>query len=163
MDSINRFIIRSWFLRLYSNGYVTAYGNDNGYRFNPWYRRRWPDISNWENNIQTSVVLEQKLDFITKDSLLELFWLWYREQKAGLRAIKSGNVQGRSGCKWRSRIHWDCEGNLISLNAYSAEENGTEFFRRKFHTMTTQIYAILLEVFLNTQSSKCKPDSRNRP
>ena len=53
--------------KLYSNGYVPAYGNDNGDRFNPWVQATMTgDRENWKNNIQTNVTLEQKLDFITK-------------------------------------------------------------------------------------------------
>ena len=53
--------------KLYSNGYVPAYGNDNGYRFNPWVQATMTGYrENWKNNIQTNVTLEQKLDFITK-------------------------------------------------------------------------------------------------
>lgn len=53
--------------KLYSNGYVPAYGNDNGDRFNPWVQATMTGYhENWTNNIQTDVTLEQKLDFITK-------------------------------------------------------------------------------------------------
>ena len=53
--------------KLYSNGYVPAYGNDNGDRFNPWVQATKTGYrENWKNNIQTNVTLEQKLDFITK-------------------------------------------------------------------------------------------------
>lgn len=53
--------------KLYSNGYVPAYGNDNGDRFNPWAQATMTGYrENWKNNIQTNVTLEQKLDFITK-------------------------------------------------------------------------------------------------
>lgn len=53
--------------QLYSNGYVPAYGDSNGDRFNPWTQTTQTGYrENWENNIQTSLVLEQKLDFITK-------------------------------------------------------------------------------------------------
>ena len=53
--------------KLYSNGYVPAYGNDNGDRFNPWGQATMTGYrENWKNNIQTNVTLEQKLDFITK-------------------------------------------------------------------------------------------------
>ena len=53
--------------KLYSNGYVPAYGNDNGDRFNLWVQATMTGYrENWKNNIQTNVTLEQKLDFITK-------------------------------------------------------------------------------------------------
>ena len=53
--------------KLYSNGYVPAYGNDNGDRFNPWVQATMTGYrENWKNNIQTNITLEQKLDFITK-------------------------------------------------------------------------------------------------
>lgn len=53
--------------KLYSNGLVPAYGNDNGDRFNPWVQATMTGYrENWKNNIQTNVTLEQKLDFITK-------------------------------------------------------------------------------------------------
>ena len=53
--------------KLYSNGYVPAYGNDNGDCFNPWVQATMTGYrENWKNNIQTNVTLEQKLDFITK-------------------------------------------------------------------------------------------------
>ena len=53
--------------KLYSNGYVPAYGNDNGDRFIPWVQATMTGYrENWKNNIQTNVTLEQKLDFITK-------------------------------------------------------------------------------------------------
>ena len=53
--------------KLYSNGYVPAYGNDNGDRFNPWVQATMTGYrENWKNNIQTNVTLEQKLAFITK-------------------------------------------------------------------------------------------------
>jgi len=53
--------------KVYSNGYAPAYGDDNGDRFNPWTQATQTGFrENWDNNIQTSVVLEQKLDFITK-------------------------------------------------------------------------------------------------
>jgi len=53
--------------KLYSNGYVPAYGNNNGDRFNPWVQATMTGYrENWKNNIQTNVTLEQKLDFITK-------------------------------------------------------------------------------------------------
>ena len=53
--------------KLYSNGYVPAYGNDNGDRFNPWVQATMTGYrENWKNNIQTNVTLEQTLDFITK-------------------------------------------------------------------------------------------------
>ena len=53
--------------KLYSNGYVPAYGNDNGDRFNPWVQATMTGYrENLKNNIQTNVTLEQKLDFITK-------------------------------------------------------------------------------------------------
>ena len=53
--------------KLYSNGYVPAYGNDNGDRFNPCVQATMTGYrENWKNNIQTNVTLEQKLDFITK-------------------------------------------------------------------------------------------------
>lgn len=53
--------------KLYSNGYVPAYGNDNGDRFNPWVQATMTGYrESWKNNIQTNVTLEQKLDFITK-------------------------------------------------------------------------------------------------
>lgn len=52
--------------KLYTNGYVPAYGNDNGDRFNPWVQATMTGYrENWKNNIQTNVTLEQKLDFIT--------------------------------------------------------------------------------------------------
>lgn len=53
--------------QVYSNGYVPAYGNDDGARFNPWTQATQTGYKeNWKNNIQTNVTLEQKLDFVTK-------------------------------------------------------------------------------------------------
>lgn len=51
---------------LYSNGYVPAYGN-NIHQMNPWgSSTRTGYNEEWDNNIQTNVTVEQKLDFITK-------------------------------------------------------------------------------------------------
>ena len=51
---------------LYSNGYVPAYGN-NIHQMNPWVSStRTGYNEEWDNNIQTNVTVEQKLDFITK-------------------------------------------------------------------------------------------------
>ena len=51
---------------LYSNGYVPAYGN-NIHQMNPWVSStRTGSNEEWDNNIQTNVTVEQKLDFITK-------------------------------------------------------------------------------------------------
>ncbi len=51
---------------LYSNGYVPAYGN-NIRQMNPWVSStRTGYNEEWDNNIQTNVTVEQKLDFITK-------------------------------------------------------------------------------------------------
>ena len=51
---------------LYSNGYVPAYGN-NVHQMNPWVSStRTGYNEEWDNNIQTNVTVEQKLDFITK-------------------------------------------------------------------------------------------------
>ncbi len=50
---------------VYSNGYVPAYGTGN--QTNPWVLATQTGYNEkWENNIQTNVTLEQKLDFITK-------------------------------------------------------------------------------------------------
>lgn len=52
---------------MYSNGYIPAYGNDGGNRFNPWVQATMTGYrENWKNNIQTNVTLEQNFDFITK-------------------------------------------------------------------------------------------------
>ena len=51
---------------LYSNGYVPAYGN-NIHQMNPWVSStRTGYNEEWDNNIQTNVTVDQKLDFITK-------------------------------------------------------------------------------------------------
>ena len=51
---------------LYSNGYVPAYGN-NVHQMNPWVSStRTGYNEEWDNNIQTNVTVNQKLDFITK-------------------------------------------------------------------------------------------------
>ena len=51
---------------LYSNGYVPAYGN-NIRQMNPWVSStRTGYNEEWDNNIQTNVTVDQKLDFITK-------------------------------------------------------------------------------------------------
>ena len=51
----------------FSNGRVASCGNDNGDRFNPWVQGTMTGYNeSWENNLQTNVTLEQKLDFITK-------------------------------------------------------------------------------------------------
>jgi len=50
----------------YSNGYLSAFGNDNGDRFNPWVQATMTGYKEtWKNNIQTNVTLEQNFDFIT--------------------------------------------------------------------------------------------------
>lgn len=50
---------------VYSNGYIPAYGTGN--QTNPWVLATQTGYNEkWENNIQTNVTLEQKLDFITK-------------------------------------------------------------------------------------------------
>ena len=54
---------------VYSNGYIPADYNpdDNWGRYNPWTLATQTGYREvWENNIQTNVTLEQKLDFITK-------------------------------------------------------------------------------------------------
>ena len=51
---------------LYSNGYVPAYGNSVP-QMNPWVSStRTGYNEDWDNNIQTNVTVDQKLDFITK-------------------------------------------------------------------------------------------------
>ena len=51
---------------LYSNGYVPAYGN-SVHQMNPWVSStRTGYNEEWDNNIQTNVTVDQKLDFITK-------------------------------------------------------------------------------------------------
>ncbi len=51
---------------LYSNGYVPAYGN-NIHQMNPWVSSTHTGYNEeWDNNIQTNVTVDQKLDFITK-------------------------------------------------------------------------------------------------
>ena len=51
---------------LYSNGYVPAYGN-NIHQMNPWVSStRTGYNEEWDNNIQTNITVDQKLDFITK-------------------------------------------------------------------------------------------------
>ena len=51
---------------LYSNGYVPAYGNSVP-QMNPWVSStRTGYNEEWDNNIQTNVTVDQKLDFITK-------------------------------------------------------------------------------------------------
>lgn len=50
---------------MYSNGYVPAYGTGN--KTNPWVLSTQSGYTeNWNNAVQTSATLEQKLDFITK-------------------------------------------------------------------------------------------------
>ena len=50
---------------LYSNGYVPAYGREK-YQMNPWVSAtRTGYNQEWDNNIQTNVTVDQKLDFIT--------------------------------------------------------------------------------------------------
>lgn len=52
---------------MYSDGKIPADGNDNGDRFNPWVQGTMTGYNEtWQNNIQTTLSLEQKLDFITK-------------------------------------------------------------------------------------------------
>ncbi|WP_270087973.1 SusC/RagA family TonB-linked outer membrane protein [Sphingobacterium sp. SYP-B4668] len=52
---------------MYSDGKIPADGNDNGDRFNPWVQGTMTGYNeSWNNNIQTTLNLEQKLDFITK-------------------------------------------------------------------------------------------------
>ena len=50
---------------MYSNGYVPAYGT--GDRTNPWVLSTQSGYTeNWNNSVQTTATLEQKLDFVTK-------------------------------------------------------------------------------------------------
>jgi len=52
---------------MYSDGKIPADGNDNGDRFNPWVQGTMTGYNeSWKNNIQTTLNLNQKLDFITK-------------------------------------------------------------------------------------------------
>lgn len=52
---------------MYSDGKIPADGNDNGDRFNPWVQGTMTGYNeSWTNNIQTTLSLEQKLDFVTK-------------------------------------------------------------------------------------------------
>lgn len=52
---------------MYSDGRIPADGNDNGDRFNPWVQATMTGYNeNWTNNIQTTLNLEQKLDFLVK-------------------------------------------------------------------------------------------------
>ncbi|MFD1771674.1 SusC/RagA family TonB-linked outer membrane protein [Sphingobacterium suaedae] len=52
---------------VYSDGKIPADGNDNGFRFNPWVQGTMTGYNeSWTNNIQTTLNLEQKLDFITR-------------------------------------------------------------------------------------------------
>lgn len=51
---------------MYSNGRIPAFGDDNGDRFNPWVQATMTGYNeNWQNNIQTTLNLEQNLNFIT--------------------------------------------------------------------------------------------------
>jgi len=52
---------------MYSDGKIPADGDDNGDRFNPWVQGTMTGYNeSWTNNIQTTLNLNQKLDFITK-------------------------------------------------------------------------------------------------
>ncbi len=52
---------------VYSDGRIPANGNDNGDRFNPWVQATMTGYKEtWANNIQTTLNLEQKLDFVTR-------------------------------------------------------------------------------------------------
>ena len=51
----------------YSNGYTPISHRDNVNKLNPWVASTQTGYNeNWDNNLQTNVTLEQKLDFITK-------------------------------------------------------------------------------------------------
>src|SRR5690606_21387621 len=51
---------------MYSNGKIPAFGDDNGDRFNPWVQATMTGYNeNWQNNNQTTLNLEQNLNFIT--------------------------------------------------------------------------------------------------
>ncbi|KAA6349726.1 TonB-dependent receptor SusC [termite gut metagenome] len=90
--------------KLYSNGYVPAYGNDNGDRFNPWVQATMTGYrENWNNNIQTNVTLEQKLDFITNGlRFVGRFgydtnndnWITRRKQPEQYRAERFRSIEG---------------------------------------------------------------------
>ncbi|MBL4561441.1 MAG: TonB-dependent receptor [Labilibaculum sp.] len=88
----------------YSNGYIPAYGDDNGDRFNPWVQATMTGyLENWDNNIQTNVSLEQKLDLVTKGlSFVGRFgydtenssWIKRYKHPEMYRAEKSRDVNG---------------------------------------------------------------------
>lgn len=51
----------------YSNGYAPISHRDNVNKLNPWVAATQSGYKeNWDNNVQTNVTLEQKMDFITK-------------------------------------------------------------------------------------------------
>ncbi|SDZ75669.1 TonB-linked outer membrane protein, SusC/RagA family [Arachidicoccus rhizosphaerae] len=52
---------------MYSDGKIPSDGDDNGDRFNPWVQGTMTGYNeSWQNNIQTTLNLRQRLDFITK-------------------------------------------------------------------------------------------------
>ena len=116
--------------KLYSNGYVPAYGNDNGDRFNPWVQATMTGYrENWKNNIQTNVTLEQKLDFITK----------------GLRFVgrfgydtENNNVINRRKCpeQWKAKRFRATDGTLdydrVAEERKMFQESGSDGLRNEF-------------------------------
>lgn len=99
---------------MYSNGYVPAIGTGN--QTNPWVVATQTGYNeNWNNNIQTSVTLEQNFDFITKG-------LRFRGI-LGFDTSNSSTIERRKWPEqWRAERARDEFGNLVFTHVSDPRE-----------------------------------------
>ena len=120
----------------YSDGRIAACGNDNGDRFNPWTQGTKTGYNqSWENNLQTNVTLEQKLDFITKG--LRLIG------RFGYDTYNSNYIKRyQYPEQWKAGRYRDVDGNIIFTRVVPEQKmtqssgssgDRREFFEWEFH------------------------------
>lgn len=143
---------------MYSNGYVPAAGNDM--KTNPWVMTTQTGYTErWWNEVQTNVILEQKLDFLTKGlSFIGRF---------GFDTNNENTIQRQ---KWpeqyKAERYRDSNGEIVykriadvheMLQASWSDGNRKDYFEAEFHYDRTFKEAHAIGATLKyTQDSKVK-------
>jgi TonB-linked SusC/RagA family outer membrane protein len=120
----------------YSNGYLAAYGEHKGDRFNPWVQATMTGYQEtWKNNIQTNVTLEQNFDSITKGLRFIGRFGYDTNNKNYIKRLKWPE-------QWKAERFRNTDGELefkriteekIMEQSSSAEGNRNEFFEAELH------------------------------
>ncbi|MCI0922478.1 SusC/RagA family TonB-linked outer membrane protein [Sphingobacterium rhinopitheci] len=116
---------------LYSNGYVPAIGAGN--QTNPWIVATQTGFNeNWNNSIQTNVVLEQNFDFITRGLRLRGIFGFDTNNSNTIRRLKWPE-------QWRAERSRDENGNLVFSHVSPPREMFQESWasgnRREFYDL----------------------------